>query len=283
MTTATSATMHTTAAPAASGTTRATTFVDTLASEWVKLTTLRSTYIILGLGVVLAIAMTALVSLAVGGTFDSWPAARQEQFDPILFSMAGNVVALITASVFGVLAASGEYSSGMIRLTLTATPTRGRVLLAKLMLVSGVTLVLGLITVTAMFLVGQAVSGAYGMPVSNLGDADALRLVLGLGATTPLFPILGFALGVILRSTAGAITTVLGMLWLPVIFGDLLPTWWQEHVLSLAPHSAADSMTIAHLDDAARFSDPAVGAAIVAVWLVTFVGTAYLTLRRRDA
>ncbi|MDA1009959.1 MAG: ABC transporter permease, partial [Chloroflexi bacterium] len=85
---------------------------------------------------------------------------------------------------------------------------------------------------------------------------------------------------VILRSTAGGITTVLGVLWLPEIFGALLPTWWQENVLSLLPGSAVDSVTIAHIADSPRYSDPAVGAAIVVVWLVAFVGAAYIMLRR---
>lgn len=279
----TTETMTGTAALTSSAAGRSARFIDTLASEWVKLTTLRSTYITLVLGVVLSIAMTALVSLAVGSTFDSWSLADQMQFEPILFSMAGNVVTLISLSVFGVLAAAGEYSSGMIRLTLTATPKRGRVLLAKLLLVSSITMVLGLITVTGMFLVGQAVAEAYGMPAAGLGDADALRLVLGLGAVTPLFPIVGFALGVILRSTAGAITTVLGMLWLPIIFGGLLPSWWQENVLSLLPGSAVDSLTIAHLAESPMYSDPALGVVIVAAWLAAFVGGAYFALSRRDA
>jgi ABC-2 type transport system permease protein len=258
-------------------------FIDTLASEWVKLTTLRSTYIILGLGVMLSIAMTALVSLAVGSTFDGWPPAERAQFEPILFPMVGNIFLLILYSVFGVLAVSNEYSSGMIRLTLTATPKRGRVLLAKLLLVTGITMVFGLITTLGMFLVGQAVLGAYGMPVVDLGDADARRMVLGLGAVTPLFPIIGFALGVILRSTAGAITTALGILWLPVIFGGLLPIWWQENILSLLPGPAADSFTIAHIVESPTYSDPAVGAALVGGWLLAFIAAAYFKLRRRDA
>src|SRR3712207_7298463 len=48
---------------------------------------------------------------------------------------------------------------------------------------------------------------------------------------------------------SGAITAVLGFLWLPVIFGELLPRWWQEHVLSLLPGAAMDSVTIAHIED----------------------------------
>lgn len=262
---------------------RATKFTDTVASEWVKLTTLRSTYLTLGLGVVLSVVMSALVSAAVGSTFDSWSASRQAQFQPILLSVSGNVVVLIAFAVFGVLVAAGEYSSGMIRLTLTATPSRGRVFLAKLLLVGGLTMVLGVVSLVAMFLVGQAVLGAYGIPVASLGDADARRLVLGLGLVTPLFPILGLALGVILRSTAGAITVILGMMWLPQLLGTLLPTWPQEHVLSLLPGLAADSMTVAHIAHSPMYSDAGLGAAMVALWLVAFVGTAYVMFRRRDA
>ena len=258
-------------------------FINTLVSEWSKLTTLRSTYITLGLGVALSIATTALVALAVGNTIDDWRAADREKFDPLMFSMAGNIFLLIVYPVFGVLAASSEYSSGMIRLTLTATPKRGRVLLAKLLLVTSVTMVLGLITVVGMFLVGQAVLGAYGVPVADFGDAGSWRVVLGLGAVTPLFAVIGLALGVILRSASGAITTVLGIVWLPVIFEPLLPMWWQENVLSLLPGPAVDSLTIGHVVDSPTYSDPVVGAAVAVAWLLAFIGGAYVVLLRRDA
>ena len=52
-----------------------------------------------------------------GAAGAEWP----DQFDPTLFSMIGNIFALIIFSVFGVLAMSREYSGGMIRVTLTAT------------------------------------------------------------------------------------------------------------------------------------------------------------------
>lgn len=260
-------------------------FIDTLASEWVKLTTLRSTYLTIALGIVLSIGTSALVALAVGNSFDGGGIGTAEEVvaEPIITSMVGNIFTIIVFSVFGVLVASSEYSSGMIRLTLTATPRRGRVLLAKLLLVIGTTMVFGVVTVVGMFLVGQAILGAYGMPMTDLGDADARRMVLGLGVVTPFFAIVGMALGVILRSTAGAITTVLGLIWLPVIFGGLMPTAWQENVLSLLPGPSLDSLTISHVADSAMYPDPAVGAATAAMWLAAFIGAAYLVLRRRDA
>lgn len=254
-------------------------FANTLASEWSKLVTLRSTHIMLGLGLLLSLATTALVSLALGSTQESWAA----DFSPITTSMVGNIFALIIYSVFGVLAMSREYTSGTIRVTLIATPSRSRVLSAKLILVGLITLVFGLVTTVGMFLIAQAILGAYGMPSTSLGDADARRMVLGLGAVMPFFPIVGLALGVLLRSTSGAITAVLGFIWLPVIFGEFMPRWAQEHVISLLPGNGLDSFTISHVEPSPAFSDPALGALIAATWLVAIVGAAYVAFVRRDA
>ncbi|MCA9848403.1 MAG: ABC transporter permease [Dehalococcoidia bacterium] len=257
-------------------------FRDTLASEWIKLKTLRSTYITLGLGFSLSVAATGLFATAVGNTYDGWSEAQQASFEPLMFAMVGNVIALIVATVFGVMTVSGEYANGMVRQSMIATPRRTRVLWSKVLLVFGITTVLGLATVTGMFLVGQAVLGAYGLPTTSLEDPDALRLVIGLGAATPLFPVIGLALGFILRSTAGAITAALALLWLPLVFNDMLPAWAQENILTLLPGQAVDSFTIAHAVDVPTNSPPLVGVVLVIGWLTLFLGSAQLLLRRRD-
>jgi ABC-2 type transport system permease protein len=265
---------------AASDALRPARFVHTLAAEWAKLAFLRSTYLILGLGVVLSIGTAALVCLALGSTQGNWSA----DFSPITTSMVGNIWALIVAAVFGVLVMSREYSSGgLIRLTLTVTPKRGRVLAAKVMLVLGITVVFGVLTTVGMSLAGQAVLGAYGRPTTDLGNADAQRMVLGLGVTMAFFPIIGLALTVLFRSTAGAITAVLGLLWLPQIVGEFMPRWWQEHAISRLPGSAVDSLTISHIESSLSYSDPPVAAVVAGMWLVAIVGAAYITLLRRDA
>ncbi len=275
----TTATMTSTSAEVAGAPARPVGFSAALASEWAKLSTLRSTRLMLGLGVLLSIGTTALGSLAMASFQDEWPA----DLDPITFSMVGNIFALIIFSVFGVLVMTREYSTGMIRLTLTATPRRSRVLSAKLLLVTVITLVLGVATTAGMYLVSQAVLAAYGVPRAGLGDADAWRLVLGLGGTMPFFPVAGLAIGVVLRSNAGAITTVLGLLWLPLIFSGALPLWWQENIVSILPGAALDSFTIAHLVDSPTYLEPVAGAAVATAWLVALAGAAYSGLLRRDA
>ncbi len=262
---------------------RAPGFGNTLTSEWSKLFSVRSTYIALALGLLLSIGMTALVSLAVGSTFDDWQPAEQADFEPIMFSMIGIIFGGIIYSVFGVLAVTGEYSSGMIRQTLTATPKRGRVLAAKALIVAVVVTIFTLITTVGMFLVGQVIYDSFDMPTVGLGESDALRAVLGLTLLGWCFPLIGLALGFILRSAAGAITAVLAILWLPEIFGGLLPLWWRENVISLLPGPAMDSIAIGHIVDSATYSDPWVGGAITLGWMVIFLGAAFVFLTRRDA
>ena len=252
-------------------------FADTLLSEWIKLTAVRSTYITLGLGLGLSILTTAIAVLAIRS--DQWPAG----VDARLFWLVGNIFTLIVFAVFGVLTTSREHSSGMIRLTLAATPRRGRIFVAKLLLTALVTLVAGSITMIGMFAVAQLVSGAYGRPVVGIGDPGIARLILAMSLTAPFFPVIGLALGVLMRSAAGAITAVLGLIWLPVIFGEVLPLWWQTNVISLLPGTAVDSFTIAHLIDEPHFIEPVVGMAMACAWLIAFVGAAYIAFVRRDA
>jgi hypothetical protein len=113
-----------------------------------------------------------------GNALDERPA----DFDPYIFSMVGNAVALIIFSVFGVVTTTREYSSGMIQVTLSALPDRGGVLFAKVLLVTLIIFVFGLATTVGMFLVGQAALGATGLPVVSHADRDARHMVIGPGA-----------------------------------------------------------------------------------------------------
>ena len=123
----------------------------------------------------------------------------------------------------------------MMRLTLTATPRRGRVLAAKALVVAAVTLVAALVGNVAMFLLAQAILASYGIETTSLGDADALRAVLGSAALAPLFPVIGLALGIALRSTAATIIAVLAVIFAPPFLGGVLPQSWQGDALEYVP------------------------------------------------
>lgn len=258
-------------------------FAAVLAAEWIKFTALRSTRATVAVGVLLGVGMSALIALIIGATWDGWPPAEQQVFVPAVTSLFGTVFTGIVFVVLGAKAVAAEYSSGMMRLTLTVTPHRGRVLAAKVLVVTAITLVAGTVATVGMFLAGQAVFGAYGVPTAGLADADALRAVLAISVLGPVFPVLAAATAAMVRSSAGSITAVIALLFAPTIFGGLLPLWWQEHVLSLLPGQATDSIAIGQFGDAPSYLTPGAAAVVLAGWLAVFLAVAAAMLGRRDA
>jgi ABC-2 type transport system permease protein len=256
-------------------------FAATLGSEWTKLTVLRSTRITLTLSIVLAVVLSAITCIVIGITWDDWKPEDRAGFDPVSDTQLGGLLTAILFAVLGVRAVAAEYASGMMRLTLTATPRRGRVLAAKTVVVTVITLAVGTIATLAMLLTGQAIFESYGLPTADLGSSDALRLIFGSSLLGPVLPVIGVALATMLRSTAGAITALLGLLFLPAILGPALPSFVEEHILIYLPGAASEAVT----GDNSAEHHLSSGAAIpvLAAWLVIFVGAAYATLTRRDA
>ncbi len=256
----------------------------TLRSEWTKLASLRGSWIKLAIAFVLSVGLTALLALIVGATWDDASAADRASHDPAGIALFGSLFSAIVFAVLGATAVTAEYGSGMMRVTLTATPRRGRVLAAKALVVAGVTLVAGLITATATFLAAQAVLASYGVPTASLGDGDALRTVLGDGGLTFVLPVIAVALSFATRSTAGAVTAVLGVIFLPWILGGVLPQWWRENVLDYMPGAASEAITSGHLESATEgLLAPGAAALVLAGWLALFLGAAWVALERRDA
>jgi ABC-2 type transport system permease protein len=259
-------------------------FPVTVRSEWTKLVALRSTKIQLALAVLLGVGMSALLAWILGMTYDDWDASGRRDFEPIGASMIGGILSTIFLLVIGVKAATGEYASGMIRLTLTASPRRGRVLGAKAIVVAAVMTVVGILLTGAMFLVSQAIFASYGMRSASLLDGDALRAVAAVAVLSAQFPVIALALGFLLRSTAGAIIGVFALILAPPFAGDLLPAWYADHVAMYMPGAASDAIAIGHLAGATEpMLSPVAGAIVVAAWIAVFLGAAWAVFERRDA
>jgi len=259
-------------------------FAVTLRSEWTKLSSLRATAYKLALAFVLSVGLTGLLALVIGATWDGAGVADRAAHDPVGIGLFGSLFSAIVFAVLGATAVTAEYSSGMMRLTLTATPRRGRVLAAKAAVVAGLTLVAGLVTAVVTFLVAQAVFAAYGVPTAGLGTGDALRTVLGDGVLTPVLPVIAVALGFATRSTAGAVTSVLAIVFMPWILGGVLPSWWQDNVLTYLPGAASEAITSGHLAEASSsLLAPGIAALVLAGWVAVFLAAAWAVLERRDA
>ncbi len=258
-------------------------FAATLRSEWCKIVSLRSTKVLLALAVLLGVGLTALVAWVLGATFDQWDRAGRSAFEPIGTAMVGAILSAILLLVLRIKAATSEYASGMIRLTLTATPRRRRVIAAKAAVVALLTLVAGVLLTVAMFLVAQAIFASYGMPSASLADGDALRAVLGNGILAAQFPVMAMALGIVLRSTSGAVLGVFAMIFGPPSLGGLLPAWYGEHVVQYLPGAASDAISMGHLEGVADGLPPGLATLVVAAWLAIFLAGAWVALERRDA
>jgi ABC-2 type transport system permease protein len=257
-------------------------FVSQLRAEWTKLRSTRGFYIEIGLALLLGVGMSALIALAVGSSWDQTSDAQKADFEPLFVSFFGLAFSGIVLTVMGTTLMSSEYTSGMIRLTMTVTPRRLRVLAAKTLLIAAVTWLVGVVLVVGAFLAGQAVLGTYDeIPTAKFGDGDAQRAILAAWVTTPVFPLIGLALGAILRSTASAITAVMALIFVPALFGGILPAWWQEHLLAYLPGNASDSL-MRDPGNSITYIEPASAAVTLITWLAGFYILAVFLMRKRD-
>ena len=255
-------------------------FGATFASEWTKITSQRSVRVTLACTVLLSIVVTALLSWVVVATWDDWPAAERAGFDPVETSLVGTILAAILLTVLGVTVVTSEYSSRMIALTLTATPRRERVLLAKVAVIAVLAAASTAVAVAAMELAGLLFYA--GLPTPAADVSDAARLLLGTVASAPLLPVIAVCLAFVLRSAAGSVAAVLGLVLGPAVFSPLLPRWWQEEGQRYLPTAASDSLLLPATDPQAAL-DPWVAALTLAAWLALFLGGAAAVLARRDA
>src|SRR5215475_6946518 len=149
-----------------------------LRSEFTKFRSLRSTMYTLLAALVLMIGLGALFSAVTASQYHAYNAADRASFNPVTTSLSGVIFAVVAFGVLGVLVASGEYSTGMIRSSLTAVPRRLPVLWGKVAVFAGTILSVSLAASFLSFFLGQALLSSHhlGVPVTA---HDALRSVIG--------------------------------------------------------------------------------------------------------
>jgi ABC-2 type transport system permease protein len=184
-------------------------------AERTKLTSLRSTTWTLGVTGVGSVLVTFLTCLHARHR----PSGGYQGFDPTNQALTGLFIASLLIGVLGVLAVTGEYSSGTIRTSLAAMPRRETLIGAKAVVVGGLTLVAGELLSFTCFFVGQSVlSGA--APTASLGQPGVLRAVVLSGAFLALLALFGLGLGTALRHTAGAVAGYAGAFLLLTVVLD---------------------------------------------------------------
>jgi ABC-2 type transport system permease protein len=249
-----------------------------LRSEWIKLRTLRSTIIVLALTFVAMVGIGLLIAAVTNHNFNTLSPDDRAHFNAIDRVLGGVNIAQLTVGVLGVLVITGEYSTGMIRATLGAVPTRLPVLWAKLAVFAAMVFAVCLPASFAAFLGGEALLGTHGV---SLGAPGALRAVFGVALYLTVAGLLGVAFGFIVRNTAGGIAALFGLLLVLPGLANLLPNSWQDSVVPYFPSNAGQALYTQRGDHAMMHPWP--GFALFVGYLAIAVVLAGLSLRRRDA
>src|SRR5215468_977844 len=254
-------------------------FGDALRSEFTKIKSTRSTYWTLLALVVVCVGIGALASYGVASHASQIDRAT---FDATQQSLSGLYVGQLVIAVLGALTITSEYSTGMIRTTLSVQPRRGVLFTAKAMVFAVVSLVTGLVACFASFFIGQAILSSHHLNVT-LSQPGVLRAVIGGALFLTACGMLAYGLGAILRHTAGAITAAIGLLFVLSILVNFLPSSWQDHVDKWMPAIAGSQVWATKVPpDAHQF--PAWGGfAVLATYAAVAIVAGLVLFRTRDA
>jgi ABC-2 type transport system permease protein len=247
--------------------------------EWLKLRSVRSTWwtlLVFGAGMV-----GLAVPILIHQHWTTMSAASRASFDPTNDSYAGLAIGQLALGVLGVLAVTSEFSSGMIRATFAAVPRRRLVLAAKAAIVGVVTLVAGEILAFVAFGVGEAVL-KNPAPHASLGQPGVLRAVLLAGAYPALIALIGLGLGALIRHTAGAISALVGILFLLPLLMVPLGTSIQNAAGQFMPMLIAENSLTA-VKPVAHSLSPGVGFALLCGYAAAALAAGGWALARRDA
>jgi ABC-2 type transport system permease protein len=256
----------------------------TLRSELAKLRSVRSTYwtllVLFAAGVAFSIANCAGIADRWAGT----PAQAQAGFDATQASILGTILlGQLAIVVLGALAITSEYSTGMIRTSLTVMPRRGVLYGAKAAVFAAVTLAASLVASFASFYVGQALLASTHHS-ATLATPNALRSILLTAVFVTVCGLFAYGFGAIIRHTAGAMTTVYGLLFLLPQLAKALPTPWYADVVRWLP--GGEALNAITSTTGTRYPDlfSAWGeSAVFAGYAVILVIVGALLFRKRDA
>ncbi|MFF3173632.1 ABC transporter permease subunit [Streptomyces sp. NPDC057900] len=253
---------------------RRATLADALASEWTKIRSVRSTMWTLGVQIVLLLAIGLLSAIAVDASDTDLGAT------PVLsLGFFGVLLGSICVITLGVMTIASEYGTGMIRTTMTACPSPGRVLSAKAIVFFLLTFVLTTVMTSIVAVLQTAILDA-----DTPSGSDWLRSTVGVGLYIATLGLLSLAIGALIRHSAGAITIMIGVVLLPLVlaifmFAKSLATL-QEWLLEYSIPNQLSNFYDASVTE----SGPSGWEPLWIILVVTAVamGGAYLVMSRRD-
>lgn len=262
------------------------TFSRVTRSEWIKFHSLRSSWWSIGLAVFCTVAFGFVFAHGFSSVADDPDLADSLLGDGPGLGMGAVVstmaiqLAQLAIIALGALTVTGEYSTGMIRSTLSAVPTRLPVLWAKVMIVAAVAFLTGVAGSFGAFVVTHPVLAGSGLE-SDLMDPEVLRMLVGAGLYLAGIGVLSVALGAILRSAASAIGTAFGLVFVLPVLVSLIPGEWPQSLVPYFPGEAGKRM-MQEVHEAATLG-PWEGLAVLFVWAAAALVIGAALLRSKDA
>jgi ABC-2 type transport system permease protein len=285
-----------------------------IASEFTKIRSVRSTYWTIAALIVVGVGIAALIGFGIANSIQHQPWNKagtdgtQSILTPFLF------IGQLIIAVIGAMVITSEYSTGMIRTSLTAMPRRGTVYLGKLIVLTVVTLVVSLVTSFLAFFVGSLTlsgSGVAGSLFHNvtipananvspsgpnsppnytfvgtdvITPAHVLTAIIGSALFVTVVALIAFGIGAIIRHTAGAISSVFGLMFVLSIIIQVLPDTWRWDIMRFFPDAAGRvlSVTLPGQQNPHLWSTwPQF--LVTVIWMVVLVGVGGYLFRKRDA
>ncbi|MEV0645606.1 ABC transporter permease [Phytomonospora sp. NPDC050363] len=257
----------------------------TFGSEWAKLWSVRSTWWCLAAATVLTVlsALTLAGATAADITNGRRPAVPFEVSESVV---SATIFVQFALTALAMLAVTSEYSSGLIRGTLQATPVRGRVLAAKALVLVPVMFVAGVLAGALAAVVNYAalsidVFGGY----ATLTLGETLADLASSGVFYALIALLTIGLGAAMRSAAGTLTAVFMLVMgLPLTLAmsgsaaALEISMRMPMFAGLAFMRSTDNLTGGLIPYSALE-----GLAWLVGWAAAALVAGYVVLRRRDA
>ena len=261
------------------------TFARAVGSEWIKIRSLRSTWITSAIAIVTSVLIGAGLTIGMGKIAEYADTARYSL-------IAGTTLGQIVVAVLAALMITGEYSSGQIRSSLAAVPHRGRLLWAKALVISFVAFLLGSLST----LLSWAISAPFlGEHAGSLTDAHYLGFFWGSGLAYAGIAMMTLGLGFLLRSTAGSLTVVTVLLFVIEIPLSLMAMKWEwaAKIIGILPGKVAVAVTDpfqltqtwgSQADGgAASFLEHSHAVLVFAAWALIPMLIGWIVFSRRDA
>ena len=258
---------------------------EALHAEWTKLRTVAGPAWLLAGTVAVTVAVSAAATAAA-----RCPSGTACPVDTTKLSLTGILLGQAAVAVLAVLVISGEYSSGMIRITLTAVPRRSIALAAKAIILAGVVLAAGAMATAWSLIAGRYIlpgngfTGAHGTEALSLSAGPTLRAAVGSVLYLALIALFSLGLATALRDSGASIAVMLGLLYIVPLLTDLgtLDPRWEHRLQEWGPMTAGLAIQATRNLKALPIG-PWPGLGVLAVWAAAALLAGGLVLRLRDA